>query len=158
MDNVCNNVPSSQSFRSYLQYLVFDKSSDSISSQHGYLARSRPCCVMCCGVFWEPFWGTFLFSKVLENLMDYVIVALRVNVIFFFFFLRKWAQCWDTAPSVCLNCFTNSHTANSHWLQSLWVVPNDSVLGNAPPRTHASIHWTPWCSILQCALSIAHMS
>jgi hypothetical protein len=56
---------------------------DSISELQRQLAHSRPWCMTCCAILLQPCFGNFLFSsKVSQEFMAYVNVALRVNCVF----------------------------------------------------------------------------
>jgi hypothetical protein len=43
------------------------------------LTRNHPCCMTWCAVLLEPCFGSFLFSNLSDQFMDYMVVALRVN-------------------------------------------------------------------------------
>jgi hypothetical protein len=43
--------------------------------------HSRSCCMTCCAVLFEPWFGNFLLSMAFQEFVDCVDVALRVNCI-----------------------------------------------------------------------------
>jgi hypothetical protein len=60
--------------------VVFSKLSGlRTTAKHGQLMLNRPCCMTWCAVLLEPCCGSFLFSYLSEEFMDYIVVTLRVK-------------------------------------------------------------------------------